>query len=58
MRRRTLFKIKRDTEKYENQYSNYMTVRALEDGLTVSIANAISDVKYYYCIHSQGNWIE
>lgn len=38
-----------------NTYANYMTIRALESGLVVSV-DTTYDEPFYYCIHSEGEW--
>lgn len=38
-----------------DKYANYMTIRALENGLVVSIDTTYSE-PFYYCIHSEGEW--
>ena len=38
-----------------DKYANYMTIRALEDGLEAIVGSANGE-PIYYCIHSEGVW--
>lgn len=51
MRRRLLM-----GKETSDKYANYMTIRALEDGLVVSIDTVYHTEPFYYCIHSEGEW--